>query len=77
MRWVYVIIRFVAAVVLFAIGNLQLTTLSFLGFSLRARLAVLAVADDLLGAFTGGSLFALLRATIGATKASWPAPSQI
>jgi uncharacterized integral membrane protein len=78
MRWVYlpVIILFVAAVVRFAIQNLQLTTMSFLGFSLRARLAVLAVVNDLLGAFTGGSLVAPLRATIQATKASWPAPSR-
>jgi uncharacterized integral membrane protein len=78
MHWVYllVIILFVAAVVLFAIQNLQLTTMSFLGFSLRARPAVLAVVNDLLGAFTGGSLFVLMRATIQATKASWPATSQ-
>lgn len=78
MRWVYLLVNtlFVAAVVLFAIQNLQMTTMSFLGFSLRAPLAVLAVVNYLLGALTGGALFALLRATIRATKASWPATSQ-
>ena len=45
MRWVYltVIIVFVAAIVLFAIQNLGLVTMSFLGFSVRAPLAVMAV----------------------------------
>lgn len=75
MRWVYliIIIVFVAAIVLFAVQNVQLTTMSFLGFSIRAPLAVLAAVVYVLGALTGGSLFALLRATIQATKASWPA----
>ncbi len=77
MRWFYllVIVVFVAAVVIFAIQNVQLTTMSFLGFSVRAPLAVLAVISYVLGALTGGSLFGLLRATIQATKASWPATS--
>ena len=75
MRWVYLIaiILFAAAVVLFAIQNLQLTTMSFLGFSIRAPLALVAVVVYVLGALTGGSLFALLRATIHATRESWPA----
>lgn len=74
MRWIYltIIIVFVAAIVVFAIQNVQLTTMSFLGFSVRAPLAVLAAVVYVLGALTGGSLFALLRATIEATKASWP-----
>lgn len=78
MRWIYVlvIILFVAAVVLFAIQNLQLATMSFLGFSVRAPVALLAVVNYVLGALTGGSLFALLRATIQATKARRPATSQ-
>jgi lipopolysaccharide assembly protein A len=75
MRWVYliIVIAFVAAIVLFAIQNVQLTTMSFLGLSVRAPLAVLVVVVYVLGALTGGSLFALLRATIRATKAHWPA----
>jgi lipopolysaccharide assembly protein A len=75
MRWVYliIIIVFVAAIVLFAIQNVQLTTMSFLGLHIRAPLAVLATVVYVLGALTGGSLFALLRATIRATKENWPA----
>jgi putative membrane protein len=70
MRWLYliVIIVFVAAIVLFAIQNLGLVTTSFLGFAVRAPLAVLAVIVYILGAITGGSLFALLRRSVQATR---------
>jgi uncharacterized integral membrane protein len=70
MRWVYltVIIVFVAAIVLFAIQNREMVTMSFLGFSVRAPLAVLAVIVYVLGAITGGSLFALLRKSVQATR---------
>jgi putative membrane protein len=70
MRWVYliVIIVFMAAIVLFAIQNRELVTTSFLGFSIRAPLAVLAVIVYVLGAVTGGSLFALLRRSVQATR---------
>jgi putative membrane protein len=70
MRWVYliVIIVFVAAIVLFAIQNRELVTMSFLGFSVRAPLAVLAVIVYVLGAITGGSLFALLRRSVRGTR---------
>jgi putative membrane protein len=70
MRWLYltVIVVFVAAIVLFAIQNLGLVTMSFLGFSVRAPLAVLAVVVYVLGAITGGSLFALLRRSVQATR---------
>jgi uncharacterized integral membrane protein len=75
MRWFYliVVILFVAAITLFAIQNVQLTTMSFLWFSIRAPLAIMAAIVYVLGALTGGSLFALLRATIQATRAGWPA----
>ena len=70
MRWLYliVIIVFVAAIVLFAIQNLGLVTMSFLGFGVRAPLAVLAVIVYVLGAITGGSLLALLRRSVQATR---------
>jgi putative membrane protein len=70
MRWVYliVIIVFVAAIVLFAIQNRELVTMSLLGFSVRAPLAVMAVIVYVLGAITGGSLFALLRRSVQATR---------
>ena len=70
MRWVYliVIIVFVAAIVLFAIQNLGLVTMSFLGFSVRTPLAIMAVIVYVLGTITGGSLFALLRRSVQATR---------
>jgi uncharacterized integral membrane protein len=63
MRWVYLIliIVFVAAMVIFAFQNLEMVTVSFLSFNLSAPLALLVAIFYLLGALTGGSLFALLR----------------
>jgi putative membrane protein len=66
MRWLYliVIIVFVTAIVIFSAQNLEMITISFLGLSLRAPLALLVVVVYVLGAITGGSLFALLRRSI-------------
>ena len=63
MRWVYltVIVLFVLATVIFAMQNLEVVTVSFLGFEARAPLAVLTILIYILGALTGGSLLALLR----------------
>ncbi len=63
MRWVYLtlIILLAAATVIFIIQNRDLVTMSFLGFSIRAPLAILIAAVYVVGAITGGSLFALLR----------------
>jgi lipopolysaccharide assembly protein A len=63
MRWIYltVIIVFAVATLIFAFQNLEPTTVSFLGFRVRAPLAVLTILVYLLGAATGGSLLALLR----------------
>jgi putative membrane protein len=71
MRWVHltVIVLFAAAILLFAIQNLEVVTMSFLGFSVRAPLAILIAVVYLLGAATGGSLFALLRKSVEATRA--------
>jgi lipopolysaccharide assembly protein A len=71
MRWVYliVVVLFVAAIVLFGVQNLDLVTMSFLGFSARAPLAVLAVVVYVLGAVTGGSLLALLRKSVHGSRA--------
>ena len=75
MRWLYltVIVLFAAATVIFGIQNLELVTMSFLGFSVRAPLAILAAIVYVLGAVTGGTLFALLRRSVQASKASPPA----
>jgi uncharacterized integral membrane protein len=77
MRWVYlaVICVFAAAVIIFVVQNVQIVTMSFLGFSARVPLALLAAGIYLLGAVTGGSLLALLRQSIeGAKKRPAGAP---
>ena len=63
MRWIYlaVIVLFALATLAFALANLEVVTMSLLGFQVRAPLAVLTIVVYLLGAITGGSLFALLR----------------
>jgi lipopolysaccharide assembly protein A len=66
MRWVYliVVVVFVAAMILFGIQNREMVTVSFLGFGLRAPLAVLTAIAYVLGGVTGGSLYALLRKSV-------------
>jgi lipopolysaccharide assembly protein A len=75
MRRLYltIIVLFVAATVLFGIQNLQVVTISFLGFGIRAPLAILAAIFYVLGAATGGSLYALLRKSIRASRVGRPA----
>jgi uncharacterized integral membrane protein len=71
MRWIHLTIIgvFVAATILFGIQNRQSVTMSFLRFDVRAPLAILTVVFYLLGAATGGSLFALLRRLIRRSRA--------
>lgn len=71
MRWVYliIIVVFVVAVALFTIQNLGLVTMAFLGFSVRAPLAVLTAIVYLLGAATGASVLALLRKSVHGSRA--------
>ncbi len=63
MRWVYlaVIVLFALATLGFALGNLEVVTMSLFHVQVRAPLALVTVVVYLLGALTGGSLFALLR----------------
>jgi putative membrane protein len=70
MRSVYVgvIILFVFATLIFALQNFEAVTMSFLGFNVRAPLALLTVVVYLLGAATGGSLLALLRRSYQGSK---------
>jgi putative membrane protein len=63
MRWVHltIVVLFVAAMIAFVIENREVVTMAFVGLSIRAPLALVAVGFYVLGAITGGSLFALLR----------------
>jgi putative membrane protein len=75
MRWIHLTIIgvFVAATILFGIQNRHSVTMSFLRFDIRAPLAILTVVFYLLGAATGGSLFALLRRSVRRSRARRPA----
>ena len=71
MRWVYltVVVLFAAATIIFVVQNVEVVTMSFLGLSVRAPLAVLAAVAYVLGAVTGGSLYALLRKSVQGSRA--------
>jgi len=72
MRWIYlaVIILFAAATIAFALQNLEIVTMTFLGLNARVPLALLVAVAYLLGAATGGSLFALLRRSYEGSRRS-------
>ena len=63
MRWIYlaIIALFAVATLVFALQILEIVTMSFLSFNVRAPLALLTLVVYVLGAATGGSLLALLR----------------
>ena len=70
MRWVhlFVIVLFAAAVLIFVVQNFAIVTMSFLGFSARAPLALLVALVYVLGMATGGSLWSLLRRSFHGSK---------
>jgi putative membrane protein len=72
MRWLYlvVVIVFVAIILIFVLQNLAVVTMAFLGFSLRAPLSIVAAFMYVLGTLTGGSLYALLRKSVRASRAA-------
>ena len=63
MRWVYlaIVVFLVAAVLIFVVQNIEIVSISFLGSALSAPLALIVLVVYVLGAATGGSLYALLR----------------
>jgi len=63
MRWLHlaVIVLFAAVTAVFAMQNVQSVTVSFFRIGAQMPLAFLVAIIYLLGALTGGSLFALLR----------------
>src|SRR6476659_9205177 len=70
MRWVHIaiVVLFAAATLIFLVQNREIVSMDFLGFSVRAPLAVLAASFYLLGAITGGSVYALLRRSVQASR---------
>jgi putative membrane protein len=74
MRWIYlaIVVVFLLAIVIFVVQNRELVTMSFLGFSVRAPLAISAAVVYVLGAITGGSLYALLRRSVHGSRLGGP-----
>jgi len=70
MRWLHlaVVVIFAAAILIFIGQNLEMVTMSFLGFNARTPLAVLAALAYVLGMATGGSLWALLKRSFHGSK---------
>lgn len=70
MRWVYIVVIGVlgAAILIFALQNLQSVTISFLGLRMSAPLAVFVIIVYLLGMATGGSAWALMRWAIEGSR---------
>jgi lipopolysaccharide assembly protein A len=70
MRWVYVtiVVLFVAAAVVFSLQNTQIVAVAFLASAISAPLAIIVFVVYVLGAVTGGSLFALLRRSVQGSR---------
>ena len=70
MRWLHiaVVVIFAAAILIFIGQNLEMVTMSFLGFSARTPLALLAALAYVLGMATGGSLWSLLKRSFQESK---------
>jgi putative membrane protein len=70
MRWIHllVVVMFAAAVLIFVVQNFMMVTMSFLGFSARAPIALLVALVYVLGMATGSSLWSLLRRSLQGSK---------
>jgi lipopolysaccharide assembly protein A len=69
-RWFYlaIVILFVAALMVFVVQNTQSVSMAFLSFGVTLPLAVLALVVYVLGALTGGSLYALIRRSLAGSR---------
>jgi uncharacterized integral membrane protein len=70
MRWVYlaIVLLFVAAIVVFAFQNTGSADIAFLAWAMSAPIALIVVAAYVLGAATGGSLYAILRRSVQGSR---------
>lgn len=73
MRWVYltIVVVFVAVALIFALQNMQSVAVAFLGLAISAPLAIVVFVVYVLGAATGGSLYALLRTSIKGSRRAY------
>ena len=70
MRWFYlaIVIVFVAALIVFVFQNTQSVDISFLALGVTLPLAALVFIVYVLGALSGGSLYALLRRSLAGSR---------
>ena len=70
MRWLYlaIVAVFVAALIVFVAQNAQSVSVAFFSFGLTLPLAVLVFIAYVLGALSGGSLYALLRRSVAGSR---------
>ena len=72
MRWIYlaIVVVFVAALIVFIFQNTQSVDVSFLALGATLPLAILVLIAYVLGALSGGSLYALLRRSVAGSRRS-------
>jgi putative membrane protein len=70
MRWFYlaIVVLLLAALITFVFQNTDSVSMSFLSFAVTLPLAVLALVLYVLGALTGGSLYALIRRSVAGSR---------
>jgi lipopolysaccharide assembly protein A len=70
MRWFYlvIVVLLLAALITFVFQNTDSVSMSFLSFGVTLPLAVLALVLYVLGALTGGSLYALIRRSVAGSR---------
>ncbi len=56
---------------IFVFQNTDIVSMPFLGSAFRAPLALIVLVVYVLGAATGGGLYALLRRSIQGSRAAW------
>jgi putative membrane protein len=69
-RWLYlaIVVVFVAALIIFVFQNTQSVGVSFLTLGVTLPLAVLVFIVYVLGALSGGSLYALIRRSLAGSR---------
>ena len=70
MRWLYlaIVVVFVAALIIFIFQNTQSVDVSFLALGATLPLAIVVLVAYVLGALSGGSLYALLRRSVAGSR---------
>ncbi len=70
MRWLYlaIVVVFVAALIIFVFQNTESVSVSFLTGAITLPIALVVFVVYVLGAMTGGSLYALLRRSVTGSR---------